>query len=115
MNVTARPNDNLITKKPSFDKLRMAMSKAEWPFRVLVCLATLVAFLFNTVCFDLAWAVGSPAVFKELDPATFTLPEYLSTIKDQWSPSKRDTYNEQRSSTSKTPTVITPRRKEYPR
>lgn len=85
MNITARSNGNLRNKKP---------------FKVLVCLVTLVAFLFNTTYFDVAWAVGTPSelpgggpdragspgfIFKELNPDTFSLPEYLGHVKDSWS------------------------------
>ena len=31
------------------------------PFKVVICLVTLVVFLFNTVFYDLAWAVGTPS------------------------------------------------------
>ena len=82
--ITARSNGGLrITK----------------PFKVLVSLVTSTAFLFNTVYFDVAWAVGNTAglpgggsyragssgLFKELRPDTFSLPEYLGHIKDSWS------------------------------
>ncbi len=68
------------------------------PLKVLVCLVTLVAFLFNTISYDFAWAAGTPSGlpggssdraggsgFKQLSPDTFTLPEYLGNIKDAWS------------------------------
>ena len=97
--ITARSNKVLIQKKP---------------FKVIVCAVTLMAFLFNIVSYDLAWATGtpselpgsgsdragSPGVFKELDPVTFILPEYLGTIKDKWSSS------EQITNTEKRPTII---------
>ena len=83
MSITARSNEILITKKP---------------FKVLVCLVTLVAFLCNTVLLDVTWAVGIPSalpgrgadgaggsgLFKELHVDTFTLPEDLGHIKDQY-------------------------------
>ena len=86
---TARSNGALINKKP---------------FKVLVCLVTLVAFLCNTVLFDSAWAVGTPSglpgsspdraggsgLFKELHVDTFTLPEYLGHINDQYKSDKSD-------------------------
>jgi hypothetical protein len=53
-----------------------------------------VAFLFNTASYDYAWAAEIPGrgvdmpdgsgVFKELNADTFTLPEYLGHIKDQY-------------------------------
>jgi hypothetical protein len=63
-----------------------------------------VAFLFNTVYFDVAWAVGTPSaltgrgtdraggpgLFKELHPDTFTLPEYLGHIKDSYGDKNSD-------------------------
>ncbi|MDD5135743.1 MAG: AarF/UbiB family protein, partial [Candidatus Omnitrophica bacterium] len=74
------------------------------PFKVVVSLITVVAFLFNTVSYDIAWAgrtpseltsVGSdravspvsPGIFKELNVETFNLPQSLGTVKDSWSPS----------------------------
>ncbi|MCX5679107.1 MAG: hypothetical protein NTZ95_00270, partial [Candidatus Omnitrophica bacterium] len=71
------------------------------PFKVVVCAITLVAFFVNTFAYDFAWAgesapseltsVGSdratgPGFLRELDPATFKLPDSLGTIKDSWSP-----------------------------
>ena len=69
------------------------------PFKALVCLVTLVAFLFNMVSYDLAWAARTPSeltgvcsdragspglITKELHPDTFVLPEYLGRVKDRW-------------------------------
>ncbi|MDD5174697.1 MAG: hypothetical protein PHV48_07755, partial [Candidatus Omnitrophica bacterium] len=68
------------------------------PFKVAVCAVTLVAFLFNVVSYDLAWAARTPSeltsvspdravgpgALKELNTATFTLPQHLGTIKDSW-------------------------------
>ena len=74
------------------------------PFKVVISFITLVAFLFNTVSYDFAWAartpsaltsVGadsravspvSPGAFKELNVHTFNLPQSLGTIKDSWGP-----------------------------
>jgi len=81
MIITARSNRALVKYKP---------------FKVLVCLVTLVAFLCNTVLFDSAWAVGTPSTLtgrgvdgaggsgslKELNIDTFTLPEYLGQVKE---------------------------------
>ena len=81
MIITARSNVALLKYKP---------------FKVLVCLVTLVAFLCNTVLFDSAWAVGTPSTLtgrgvdgaggsgslKELNIDTFALPEYLGQIKE---------------------------------
>lgn len=67
------------------------------PFKKTVCLITAVAFLFNTVYADLSLAItttpeyASPAAkaaktippVKELRVDTFTLPEYLGSIKDK--------------------------------
>jgi len=63
------------------------------PFKALVCLVTLVTFLFNTVSLDLAWALeassrlsinsdraDNPVSLKELNVDTFTLPEYLGQV-----------------------------------
>lgn len=72
------------------------------PFKVIICLVTLMAFLFNTVSYDLAWAARTPSelpgggsdragspdspgfIIKELRVDTFTLPEYLGRIKDSY-------------------------------
>ena len=68
------------------------------PFKVLVCLVTLVAFLCNTIFFDVAWAVGTPSVLpgggtdraggpgvvKDLNVDTFTIPEYLGQVRDSF-------------------------------
>ena len=81
--ITARSNGYLRKKKP---------------FKVLVCLVTLVAFLFSTISFDVAWAVGTPSgspgggsdraggpgVVKGLNVDTFTIPEYLGQIRDSF-------------------------------
>jgi len=74
------------------------------PSKVVISFITLVAFLFNTVSYDYAWAdrtpsaptsVGadsravspvSPGAFKELNVKTFVLPQSLGTIKDSWQP-----------------------------
>jgi phosphotransferase system HPr-like phosphotransfer protein len=67
------------------------------PFRVLVCLVTLVAFISTSVFSDAAWAVTTtpmftgrdvgaadgPGNFKELNVDTFTLPAFLGMINDQ--------------------------------
>ena len=80
------------------------------PFKVLVCLVTLTAFLFNTVSYDFAWAAGTPSelpgggsdragstgAFKELNPATFTLPAYLGTVKDSYLFEHRKPYTDNR-------------------
>ena len=72
--------------------------KKNKPFRVIVCLITLAAFFVSTISYDLAWAVGTlsgspgggliaedgPGSVKELNPDTFTLPEYLGQIKDSY-------------------------------
>ena len=101
MSTTVRSNGSLINKRP---------------FKVLVCLVTLAAFLFNTVSYDLvllrplsfveqAWAVGKPSGFpdggsaragglrpsKGLRVGSFTLPEYLGRIKETWQSSSRNT------------------------
>ena len=66
------------------------------PFKVVVSFITLVAFIFNIISYDLAWAVrtpvelsgdgsnraGGPGFIKELHPGTFTLPEHIGNIKD---------------------------------
>ncbi len=86
------------------------------PFKVIVSAITLMAFLFNTLSYDLAWAArtpleltsvgpnraGGPGLFKKLDVSTFALPESLGHIKDAWSPSSelRPTTYDQR------PTII---------
>ena len=91
------------------------------PFKVVVCAITLVAFFVNTFAYDIAWAGGTPSELtsvgsdratgpglsssanasedrlRELDPATFKLPDSLGTIKDSWSP---------RNPNSKTRTII---------
>ncbi|KJJ84488.1 conserved hypothetical protein, membrane [Candidatus Omnitrophus magneticus] len=83
MKTTARSSGALISRKP---------------FKVLVCLVTLVAFLFNTISYDVVWAVGTPSALtgrgadradgpefiKELHINTFTLPEYLGRVKDSY-------------------------------
>ncbi|MFA5146512.1 MAG: FHA domain-containing protein [Candidatus Omnitrophota bacterium] len=70
------------------------------PFRVTIAIVTLWAFLLNIVAYDLAWAAGTPTeltsvgpdraggpgVVKELDASTFSLPQYLGSIRDSWSP-----------------------------
>ncbi|GEM_PF-5823632 len=74
------------------------------PFKVVISFITLVAFLFNTVSYDIAWADRtpsaltsvsadnravspvSPGAFKELSVNTFVLPQSLGTIKDSWQP-----------------------------
>ncbi|MFA5147407.1 MAG: hypothetical protein WC515_08535 [Candidatus Omnitrophota bacterium] len=65
---------------------------------------TLVAFLFNIVSYDTAWAAGTspsefphvgpdrnggPGVTNELRVNTFALPEYLGRIKETWLPSSK--------------------------
>jgi hypothetical protein len=82
------------------------------PLKVIVCAITLVAFVFNIVSYDIAWAdrtpsaltsVGadravspvSPGDFKELHVKTFSLPQSLGTIKDSWSYSQHPTPNTQ--------------------
>ena len=87
------------------------------PLKVIVCAITLVAFVFNIVSYDIAWAdrtpsaltsVGadravspvSPGDFKELHVKTFSLPQSLGTIKDSWSYSQHPTPNTQH------PTII---------
>ncbi|MFA6321208.1 MAG: hypothetical protein WCY36_05050, partial [Candidatus Omnitrophota bacterium] len=81
--ITARSNGVLVKRKP---------------FKVLVCLVTLVAFLCNTLLLDSAWAVGTSlelpgggpnrtngsGVIKELNVDTFKLPEYLGQIRDSF-------------------------------
>ncbi|MFA5143730.1 MAG: twin-arginine translocation signal domain-containing protein [Candidatus Omnitrophota bacterium] len=81
--ITARSNGILRNRKP---------------FKVLVCLVTLVAFLVNTVSFDVAWAIGTPSglpgggsdradgpgFVKGLNVDTFTLPEYLGLVRDSF-------------------------------
>ncbi len=86
------------------------------PFKAIACAITLVAFIFNTVSYDIAWADRTPSAltsvgadsravspvspgpvrnvvsngagaFKELNVKTFTLPQSLGTIKDAWSSS----------------------------
>lgn len=83
MKTTARSSGTLISRKP---------------FKVLVCLVTLAAFLFNTISYDVVWAVGMPSaltgrgsdraggsgILKELHVDTFTLPGYLGRIKDSY-------------------------------
>ena len=73
------------------------------PFKVVISFITLVAFLFNTVSYDYAWAARtpsaltsvsadravspvSPGAFKELNVKTFSLPQSLGTVKDSWQP-----------------------------
>ena len=82
MSITSRSNGTLLNKKP---------------FKGLVCLVTLMAFLCNMALVDTTWAVGTPSALpgrgadraggsgslKELHVDTFTLPEYLGHIKDQ--------------------------------
>ncbi|MDP2929304.1 MAG: hypothetical protein Q8O01_04490 [Candidatus Omnitrophota bacterium] len=110
--ITARSNGILIKKKPFSAKSGSAMSCLELGKggKVLVCLVTLMAFLFNMVSYDLAllrplgfvgqaWAVGASSglpgggsdrasgssSFKEVRVETFALPEYLGYVKDSWS------------------------------
>ncbi|MDD5496688.1 MAG: hypothetical protein PHP46_06280, partial [Candidatus Omnitrophica bacterium] len=73
------------------------------PLKVMISIITLVAFLFNTVSYDLAWAARAPleltsvgsigpggsGIHKELRAETFTLPEYLGQVKYSWSPTPR--------------------------
>ncbi|MFA6141711.1 MAG: hypothetical protein WC738_00250, partial [Candidatus Omnitrophota bacterium] len=80
------------------------------PFKVVVCIVTLVAFLFNIVSYDLAWAAGTPSeltsvgsdragipgAFKELNPVTFALPQHLGTIKDSYLSQRRKPGSENR-------------------
>ncbi len=68
------------------------------PLKVVTSVITAVAFLFNTISYDVAWAItgdsglphvgleepGSPGVIKELNPNAFSLPPYLGQIKDRW-------------------------------
>ncbi|MFA6320856.1 MAG: hypothetical protein WCY36_03260 [Candidatus Omnitrophota bacterium] len=74
------------------------------PFKVMIAVVTLMAFLSNTIFCGIAWSdrtpseltsVGpdnravspvSPGVFKELNVNTFTFPQSLGTVKDAWSP-----------------------------
>ncbi|MFA5142714.1 MAG: hypothetical protein WC522_00920 [Candidatus Omnitrophota bacterium] len=74
------------------------------PFKAMTSVIALMAFVFNTLYYDIAWAdrtpsvltsVGtdpravspvSPGTFKELNVKTFNLPQSLGTIKDSWSP-----------------------------
>ena len=74
------------------------------PFKVMICAVTLMAFIFNTISYDLVYAYQTAPVaaapasqFKELNPSTFTLPEYLGTIKDSWAPPERSTHDAVRS------------------
>ena len=73
--------------------------KRKGPFKVAVLLLTLWSFLFSAIggniLIENAWATkgslgstnvflnrtGSPGVFKELNPETFQLPEYLGSIR----------------------------------
>ncbi|MFA5084934.1 MAG: hypothetical protein WC482_01050, partial [Candidatus Omnitrophota bacterium] len=70
------------------------------PFKVIISFITLMAFLFNTVSYEIAllrplgftgqaWADITPKedIFKELNVKTFSLPQNLGTIKDAWSSS----------------------------
>ncbi|MDO8536099.1 MAG: hypothetical protein Q7S30_03720, partial [Candidatus Omnitrophota bacterium] len=78
------------------------------PFKIMVSAITLMAFIFNIVSYDLAWAARTPLELspdgssrnggsglslvtkasavktKEINVATFALPEYLGSIKDSW-------------------------------
>ena len=73
------------------------------PLKALVAAITLVAFLFNTVSYDLAWAAQpmltqtvSPSPFKALNVDTFALPGYMGTIRDSWSAPERTTHDARR-------------------
>ncbi|MDP3789841.1 MAG: hypothetical protein Q8R48_05505, partial [Candidatus Omnitrophota bacterium] len=66
------------------------------PFKVMVCAVTLLAFLFNIISYDLAWAVrtpselthvgpdraDSPGFVKELSIDSFKLPAYLGYVRN---------------------------------
>ena len=115
--VVARDDNNasIIKNKPFSAKSGSAVSYLGLGKggKVIVCAVTLVAFLFNIVSYDLAWAApnhslrsglgqartplelsgdgsnraGGPSVsdkIKELNTDTFRLPEYLGNIKDSW-------------------------------
>ena len=70
------------------------------PFKVMVSIITLWAFLFNALCYDVTWAVNNPVAssnikladavslgsLKELHVSTFVLPDYLGSVKDSWGP-----------------------------
>ncbi|MDD5428039.1 MAG: hypothetical protein PHI58_02250, partial [Candidatus Omnitrophica bacterium] len=74
------------------------------PFKAMISFITLVAFLANTICYDIAWAgrtpseltsvgsdkrAASPAstgALKQLTVKTFSLPRSLGTVKDSWEP-----------------------------
>lgn len=62
------------------------------PLCVIANAITLVAFLFNMVCVDLAYgadAQNPAAVVKELRAETLNLPEYLGQIKDRYHGSEK--------------------------
>ena len=75
------------------------------PFKVMVSIVTLVAFIANIISYDVAWAARTPlglspdgskradgpGFIKELHPDTFTLPGYLGRVNDSWSPSNDPT------------------------
>ena len=71
---------------------------------------TLIAFLATSIPADLAWAAGtpseltsvgsdragSPGIIKELNTATFSLPENLGTVRYSWSSDKQPVNGEPR-------------------
>ncbi|MCM8790484.1 MAG: TIM barrel protein [Candidatus Omnitrophica bacterium] len=70
------------------------------PFKVIVCAITLVAFLFNMLGYEGAWAADmpseltiagterpdSPTIPREFIACNFALPHELGTIRDAWCP-----------------------------
>jgi len=67
-------------------------------FKVIVCIITLVAFLFTIVPPDMAWALTMPQTkavnfAPKAAPAIteITIPEYLGVIKESWSPQNTQT------------------------
>ena len=95
------------------------------PYKVMVSAITLVAFLFNIIASDFAWAARTPLELTSVGPnradspglsssakasedklkglnvGTFALPEYLGHIKDAWSSSSDPTIE-----SSNHPTII---------
>ncbi|MCX5677834.1 MAG: hypothetical protein NTY76_01870 [Candidatus Omnitrophica bacterium] len=78
--------------------------KKKKPFKALICIVTLAAFLFNTVSYDAAWAVGTPSELsdngsnkaggqgftKDINVTNFTLPKDLGSVTNSYAAANPD-------------------------